>query len=123
MWQGLFQSSIDGYNRQYPFDKHNHPRTIYVFKNFDTIRDFTFFCDFDGDNLIFVLWLILLVFPLFDSFEGFGISLNRRKQEEADKLNQEVVQKAKDASSPSEVMDIEQLKAYLKKMEGKSDEW
>ena len=50
------------------------------------------------------------------------ISLKRRKQEEAEKLNQEVVQKAKDASSPSEVMDIEQLKAYLKKMEGKSDE-
>ena len=96
--------------------------TIYVFKNFDTIRDFTFFCDFDGDNLIFVLWLILLVFPIFDSFEDFGNNNKRRKQEEAEKLNQEVVQKAKDASSPSEVMDIEQLKAYLKKMEGKSDE-
>lgn len=96
--------------------------TIYVFKNFDTIKDFTFFCDFDGDNLIFVLWLILLVFPLFDSFEGFGISLRRRKQEEAERLNQKVAQKAKDAVSPSDIMDVKQLKEYLKNVEGKSDE-
>ena len=96
--------------------------TIYVIKHFDTIRDFTFFCDFDGDNLIFVLWLVLLIFPLFDSFEGFGISLKRRRQEQVEKLNQEVAQKADEAIRPSGIMDFQQLENYLREAEKKSDE-
>lgn len=45
--------------------------------NFDEIVDFQFFERFDGKNLIFLVWMILLIVPLFDSFEGFGISIKR----------------------------------------------
>ena len=30
-------------------------------------------------NLIFLVWIALLVFPMFESFEGFGISIKKRK--------------------------------------------
>lgn len=30
-------------------------------------------------NLIFLFWLALLIFPMFESFEGFGISIKKRK--------------------------------------------
>lgn len=36
--------------------------------------------DFNGNNLIFLFWLVLIIFPMFDSFEGFGISIKKRKQ-------------------------------------------
>lgn len=32
-------------------------------------------------TLFFFFWLLLIVFPLFESFEGFGISIKKRKQE------------------------------------------
>ena len=32
-------------------------------------------------NLIFLFWLALLIFPMFESFEGFGISIKKRKFE------------------------------------------
>ena len=34
---------------------------------------------FNGMNLIFLFWLALLLFPMFESFEGFGISIKKRK--------------------------------------------
>ncbi len=96
--------------------------TVYVLINFETAKDFTFFDKFNGDNLIFVSWLILLILPLFDSFEGFGISLKRRKQEQVEKLSQEVASKAESATNPTSVMNIDQLKEFLKNVEGKSNE-
>ena len=30
-------------------------------------------------SLIFLFWLALLLFPMFESFEGFGISIKKRK--------------------------------------------
>ncbi len=54
--------------------------TPYVISNFDEIVEFQFFTEFNGKNLIFLVWIVLLVVPLFDSFEGFGISLKRYNQ-------------------------------------------
>ena len=55
--------------------------TIYVLSNFEEIVDFQFFENFNGKNLIFLVWLVLLIIPLFDSFEGFGISFKRYNQQ------------------------------------------
>ena len=63
--------------------------TPYVICNFDEIVDFQFFSDFNGKNLIFLVWLVLLLIPLFDSFEGFGISIKRfRQRSENKQLNE-----------------------------------
>ncbi|MGN0227052.1 MAG: hypothetical protein ACI4AI_03185 [Paludibacteraceae bacterium] len=51
--------------------------TPYVLYNFEEIVSFQFFSQFNGKNLIFVVWIVLLIIPLFDSFEGFGISIKR----------------------------------------------
>lgn len=55
--------------------------TIYVLSNFKVCIDLSFTEDFNGNNLVFLFWLVLIVFPLFESFEGFGISIKKRKQE------------------------------------------
>ncbi len=63
--------------------------SIYVFKNFSELTNFTFFNQFNGKNLIFILWLILVLMPLFDNFEGFGIRFNTHKMRKSNEsLNQ-----------------------------------
>jgi hypothetical protein len=59
--------------------------TIFILCNFKDVLNFTFFSEFDGKNLIFLLWLILLIIPLFDSFEGFGVKISRQEQVQAKK--------------------------------------
>ena len=59
--------------------------TPYVIRNFEEIVEFQFFTEFNGKNLIFLLWVVLLIVPLFDSFEGFGISIKRFYQRNEDK--------------------------------------
>ena len=54
--------------------------TPYVILNFEEIVQFQFFTEFNGKNLIFLVWIILLIIPLFDSFEGFGITIKRAQQ-------------------------------------------
>ena len=54
--------------------------TIYVLVNFKICIDLSFTEDFNDNNLIFLFWLVLIIFPMFDSFEGFGISIKKRKQ-------------------------------------------
>nr|WP_294882618.1 hypothetical protein [Prevotella sp.] len=60
--------------------------TIYVLANFKVCIDLSFTEEFNGNNLIFLFWLVLIIFPMFDSFEGFGISIKKRKQEKAEDL-------------------------------------
>lgn len=60
--------------------------TIYVLANFKVCIDLSFTEDFNGNNLIFLFWLVLIIFPMFDSFEGFGISIKKRKLEKAEDL-------------------------------------
>lgn len=54
--------------------------SIYVFCNFSDLVSFTFFEKFNGKNLIFIVWIVLLLLPLFDNFEGFGIRFTRHAQ-------------------------------------------
>lgn len=54
--------------------------TIFVLKNFDECIALSFTEDFNGKNLIFLFWLALIIFPMFESFEGFGISIKKRRQ-------------------------------------------
>ncbi|WP_302024199.1 hypothetical protein [uncultured Prevotella sp.] len=58
--------------------------TVYVDHNFDMIVTQSFTCQFNGNSLIFILWIVLLFFPLFNSIEGYGFKLSkeREKQEE-----------------------------------------
>ena len=49
--------------------------TWFVVKNFNCVTTFIFFKQFNGKNLIFILWLILLLLPLVKSFEGFGVKV------------------------------------------------
>lgn len=58
--------------------------TIYVLANFEVCIDLSFTEDFNGNNLIFLFWLVLIIFPMFESFEGFGISVKKRKQEKTE---------------------------------------
>lgn len=60
--------------------------TIYVLANLKVCIDLSFTEDFNGNNLIFLFWLVLIIFPMFESFEGFGISIKKRKQEKAEDL-------------------------------------
>lgn len=50
--------------------------TWFVIDNFQEITTFTFFEDFNGKNLIFILWLLLLILPLVRHFEGFGMKVD-----------------------------------------------
>ena len=59
--------------------------TPYIICNYDEIVDFQFFTQFNGKNLIFLVWIVLLIIPLFDSFEGFGISIKRYNQQRENK--------------------------------------
>lgn len=53
--------------------------TIFVLVHFKECVALSFTADFNGMNLIFLVWIALLIFPMFESFEGFGISVKKRK--------------------------------------------
>ena len=40
-----------------------------------------FICRLDGNSLIFILWLILLLLPLLNSIEGYGFKFNKEQEE------------------------------------------
>ena len=52
---------------------------VFVFCHFNECIALSFTADFNGMNLIFLVWIALLIFPMFESFEGFGISIKKRK--------------------------------------------
>ena len=60
--------------------------TIYVLSNFKVCIDLSFTEDFNGNTLIFLFWLVLIIFPMFESFEGFGISIKKRKQKKTEDM-------------------------------------
>lgn len=60
--------------------------TVYVLSNFKVCIDLSFTEDFNGNNLIFLFWLVLIIFPMFESFEGFGISIKKRKQKKTEDM-------------------------------------
>ncbi len=60
--------------------------SIYVYNNFEQLTEQCFICLFNGDILIFIIWIILLVIPLFDSIEGYGFKFNKEHDELDNKL-------------------------------------
>ena len=81
--------------------------TPYVVCNFEEIVDFQFFEKFNGKNLIFLVWIVLLIIPLFDSFEGFGISIKRFYQRNENKQLDALAEN-------KEIPTIEELEKQLK---------
>lgn len=55
--------------------------SIYVYNNFEQLAEQCFICLFNGNSLIFILWIILLIIPLFDSIEGYGFKFNKEHDE------------------------------------------
>lgn len=56
--------------------------TIYVSCNFDMLVTQNFICQFNGNSLIFILWIVLLFFPLFNSIEGYGFKFSKEREEQ-----------------------------------------
>ena len=80
--------------------------TVYIFLNFGQCSNLTFTSDFNGENVIFVFWLILLILPLFERFEGFGVNIKLRHQ------NKKSVQAANNAMG--QLMNVDELEALHK---------
>jgi hypothetical protein len=49
--------------------------TIYVLLNWCCVTEFVFFSKFNGTNLLFIVWLVLLILPSIGRFEGFGVKM------------------------------------------------
>ncbi len=90
--------------------------TIYVVIKYPACTHFTFFSDFDGDNLVFILYLILLILPLFDKLELFGVNLGLRWQ---NKLSEEA---AKVAINSQDILNKEELEKLSSKKKGEDNE-
>lgn len=76
--------------------------TVFVVVNYNECIDLHFTSDFNGKNLIFLFWLAVIVFPFFDSFEAFGISLKKRKEnKEAENIREQYQQKIANAETVS----------------------
>lgn len=61
--------------------------TIYVGYNFDMLVTQSFIYQFNGNSLIFILWVILLFFPLFNSIEGYGFKFNKEREEQEEQTH------------------------------------
>lgn len=56
--------------------------TIYIGYNFDMLVIQSFICQFNGNSLIFILWLVLLFLPLINSIEGYGFKFSKEREEQ-----------------------------------------
>lgn len=56
--------------------------TVYVGCNFCQLMKQNIITQFDGNSLIFVLWIILLFLPLFNSIEGYGFKFSKELEEQ-----------------------------------------
>lgn len=57
--------------------------TIFVFVHFEECVALSFTVDFNGMNLIFLVWIALLIFPMFESFEALELvsrNVNTKKR-------------------------------------------
>ena len=56
--------------------------TVYVGCNFCQLVEQSIITQFDGNSLIFLLWLVLLFIPLFNSIEGYGFKFSKELEEQ-----------------------------------------
>lgn len=75
--------------------------TIFVLVNYNECIDLRFTSDFNGKNLVFLFWLAVIVFPFFDSFEAFGVSFKKRKEDrESENRRDQYLQEMAEAENP-----------------------
>lgn len=67
--------------------------SVYVGLNISSLLDDSILKEFRGEHIIFILWFVLLFFPLFDTFEGFGFKIGRAKTEQMDSELNELYKK------------------------------
>lgn len=77
--------------------------TIYFLNHMEQCMDLTFSTAFNGKNVIFIFWLGLLLLPLFEKFEIFGISLKIKRQTEVS------INAAYNAINNERIMDADEL--------------
>ena len=82
--------------------------TIYVIWHYPECKEFTFFENFKGDNVIFLLYLLLLLIPIFSKVVISGITIE---------LWEGMVSKyvADKASNPNDIASVEKLKEEYNK--------
>lgn len=90
---------------------------IYVALNFCNFVTSEVLEEFTGSHIIFIACLALLVSPVFDTFEGFGIKLTKRKKERMDKELGELSQNVRIRSNGD--VTVENLEAELREVEHK----
>lgn len=62
--------------------------SIYIYSHWELCISMQFFSSFDGNNILFLCWIVLIFLILY-RVEGKGIKVDRRKQEDKDKLANE----------------------------------
>ena len=87
--------------------------SMYVLKNFDTFVTKCFICKFDGNSLIFVLWLLLLIMPLINSIEGYGFKFNK-EQAKQDEITHKIKILKEDIIKQNNHPDLAELENQLK---------
>lgn len=87
--------------------------TTFVIINWSDCANFTFFDEFNGFNLVFVLWMILLILPLFDKLEIMGVNMKLNIQ---NKESQKAMQDAINGSITS----LAELESIKKDKEGQN---
>ena len=87
--------------------------SMYVLKNFDTFVTQCFICKFDGNSLIFVLWLLLLIMPLINSIEGYGFKFNK-EQAKQDEITHKIKILKEDINKQNNHPDLAELENQLK---------
>lgn len=68
--------------------------SVYVTIHFCDLINDKLIGDFRGEHIIFILWFVLLIFPLFDTFEGFGFKIGKAKKEQMESELNELYKKA-----------------------------
>ena len=87
--------------------------TTFVIINWSDCANFTFFDEFNGFNLVFVLWMILLILPLFDKLEIMGVNMKLNIQ---NKESQKAMQDAINGSITS----LAEMESIKKDKEGQN---
>ena len=90
--------------------------TTYVCCNYPECFNFQFFSDFQGDNLIFLICVLLWLLPLFEKFEIFNANFKLRWQNEVSK------KAADEAIMTNGTNNAEQLERMMARKEDKEHE-
>lgn len=83
--------------------------STYIYNNFDQLAEQCFICLFNGNSLIFILWIILLIIPLFDSIEGYGFKINK----EHDELDKEIKDLGNRVQNQENYANMEELRSQF----------